>query len=105
MGPQSVGYRLTQDALVFGGRTITASDVAVAKGLTTMGQPKKITDQKLPSDLVNDAINKIHTMLEDVIDRVKVSEPVSHNISKMICNCLMFQPAVRNRVNSQIFSG
>ena len=75
VGPQSVGYRLTQDALVFGGNIITASDVAVAKRLTTIGNPENITSDKLPKDLVNDAIDKIHTMLEDVIDRVKVSEP------------------------------
>ena len=73
VGPQSVGYRLTQDALVFGGNIITTSDVAVATGLTTMGNPENITSEKLPNDLVNDVIDKIHTMLEDVIDRVKVT--------------------------------
>src|SRR6266852_4695104 len=30
VGPQSVGYRLTDEALVFGGRTLTATDAAVA---------------------------------------------------------------------------
>ena len=33
VGPQSVGYRLTQEALVFGGTTLTATDMAVAAGL------------------------------------------------------------------------
>ena len=29
VGPLSVGYRLTQDALVFGGEQLTATDIAV----------------------------------------------------------------------------
>src|SRR3954447_3025417 len=32
VGPQSVGYRLTEEALVFGGMTVTATDAAVAAG-------------------------------------------------------------------------
>lgn len=37
IGPQSVGYELTTQALVFGGRTLTATDVAVAAGLAIVG--------------------------------------------------------------------
>jgi N-methylhydantoinase A/oxoprolinase/acetone carboxylase beta subunit len=37
VGPQSVGYRLTEEALVFGGSTLTATDVAVALGLVQIG--------------------------------------------------------------------
>src|SRR5437764_10735594 len=37
VGPQSVGYRLTEAALVFGGRTITATDCAVAAGSAEIG--------------------------------------------------------------------
>ena len=37
VGPTSVGYRLTQDALVFGGSTLTATDIAVASGLADIG--------------------------------------------------------------------
>ena len=33
VGPQSVGYELTSRALVFGGDTLTATDIAVAAGL------------------------------------------------------------------------
>src|SRR5256714_7032866 len=32
VGPRSVGYRLTEEALVFGGTTLTATDAAVAAG-------------------------------------------------------------------------
>src|SRR5436190_1987371 len=37
VGPHSVGYRLTEAALVFGGRTITATDCAVAAGIADIG--------------------------------------------------------------------
>ena len=37
VGPHSVGYRLTEAALVFGGRTITATDCAVAAGIAEIG--------------------------------------------------------------------
>jgi len=33
VGPASVGYRLTREALVFGGGTLTATDAAVAAGI------------------------------------------------------------------------
>ena len=32
MGPESVGYRLTDEAMVFGGETLTTTDIAVAHG-------------------------------------------------------------------------
>src|SRR5207248_2751652 len=37
VGPVSVGYQLTERALVFGGRDLTVSDVAVAAGLCDIG--------------------------------------------------------------------
>ena len=37
IGPDSVGYRITEEALVFGGETLTLSDVAVADGRAEMG--------------------------------------------------------------------
>ena len=35
VGPDSVGYRLDQDALAFGGQTITGTDIALAAGLAS----------------------------------------------------------------------
>ena len=40
VGPKSVGYRLTREALVFGGKTLTATDVAVAAGLAEIGDTR-----------------------------------------------------------------
>ncbi len=35
IGPESVAYRLEQEALAFGGQTITGTDVAIAAGLAS----------------------------------------------------------------------
>ena len=35
LGPDSVAYRLEQDALAFGGQTMTGTDIALAGGLAT----------------------------------------------------------------------
>ena len=72
VGPQSVGYRLEKEGLVFGGSTLTASDIAVATGLTDMGQADRLKNCDLSSDLIKAATDKIHQMVEDSIDCVKV---------------------------------
>src|SRR5579864_7651828 len=41
VGPESVGYRLTEAALVFGGRMLTATDAAVAAGIVQIGDAAK----------------------------------------------------------------
>lgn len=40
VGPDSVGYRLPEQALVFGGSTLTATDIAVAAGRAEIGDPR-----------------------------------------------------------------
>jgi N-methylhydantoinase A/oxoprolinase/acetone carboxylase beta subunit len=42
IGPDSVGYELTRRALVFGGDTLTATDLAVAGGLAELGDPNRL---------------------------------------------------------------
>ena len=37
IGPESIGYRLTEEALVFGGQTLTTADLAVADGRAGVG--------------------------------------------------------------------
>jgi N-methylhydantoinase A/oxoprolinase/acetone carboxylase beta subunit len=44
VGPQSVGYDLIRRARVFGGDTLTASDIAVATGRAVMGDATRLTD-------------------------------------------------------------
>ena len=71
IGPESVGYRLTREALVFGGSTLTASDLAVADGRVGLGDSDKVAD--LDPLLVSQAMNEIRSRVEDAIDRVKLS--------------------------------
>jgi N-methylhydantoinase A/oxoprolinase/acetone carboxylase beta subunit len=71
IGPQSVGYRLTEDALVFGGGTLTATDVGVAAGRTEVGDASKVSH--LPPTLVSDALERVRHMLEEGVDRMKTS--------------------------------
>src|SRR5207247_630326 len=42
VGPDSVGYNLEEDGLVFGGKTLTATDIAVAVGRANLGDAKKV---------------------------------------------------------------
>ncbi|TZE81461.1 hypothetical protein [Calorimonas adulescens] len=58
-----------ESGLVFGGSTLTASDVAVAGGLAAMGNPEKV--KGLDKDLVERALSKIKEMVEDNIDKNK----------------------------------
>ena len=71
IGPTSVGHRLAQQAQFFGGTTLTASDLAVAGGLTKMGDPEAVRD--LDPNLVTQGLARIKAMLEDVMDRIKLS--------------------------------
>ncbi|MFC1662334.1 hydantoinase/oxoprolinase N-terminal domain-containing protein [Gemmatimonadota bacterium] len=42
IGPHSVGFRLTEESLVFGGDALTATDVAVAAGRATIGEVDRV---------------------------------------------------------------
>lgn len=71
VGPDSVGYRITEEALVFGGETITATDIAVRLGHATVGDPKKA--EQIPLDFAEKAYQKIAEMTEVAIDKMKTS--------------------------------
>jgi N-methylhydantoinase A/oxoprolinase/acetone carboxylase beta subunit len=71
VGPDSVGYRLTEKALVFGGDTLTATDVAVAAGLADLGDRERVAS--LEPDLVRTAAAEIRAMVERGVDRIKTS--------------------------------
>ncbi|MBW2000004.1 MAG: hydantoinase/oxoprolinase family protein, partial [Deltaproteobacteria bacterium] len=71
VGPESVGYRITEDALVFGGSTLTATDVAVASGQFSLGDPALVSDVDMA--LCEQANARIKLMVEEVIDRIKTS--------------------------------
>jgi N-methylhydantoinase A/oxoprolinase/acetone carboxylase beta subunit len=44
VGPQSVGYELTTKGLVFGGDTLTTTDICVAGGHVTIGDGSKVAN-------------------------------------------------------------
>jgi N-methylhydantoinase A/oxoprolinase/acetone carboxylase beta subunit len=70
IGPRSVGYRLTEEALVFGGSTLTCTDLAVAGGLLRLGDASRVAG--LPRELVARAIQAIHDRIAEAIDRMKI---------------------------------
>ncbi len=75
VGPRSVGYRLAQEAIAFGGATLTASDVAVAGGRASMGDPARVAG--LDRAAVSRALGRIDAMADEAIDHVRTSaEPV-----------------------------
>lgn len=71
VGPRSVGYQIGREAVVFGGSTLTATDIAVASGLAAIGDPDRIAD--LDPGLVSSGVAMIQEMIETTIDRVKTS--------------------------------
>lgn len=75
VGPRSVGFRLTQEALVFGGSTVTASDIAVAASAAAFGDPSRVA--RLDRADVSRALDKIQEIVNVAVDRMKTSaEPV-----------------------------
>lgn len=71
VGPQSVGYRLEQEALVFGGPTLTATDVAVAAGRLTLGDPGRVA--LLDRALVDRTLTTVQRTVEEALDRMKTT--------------------------------
>ena len=72
VGPDSVGYRVTKDALCFGGDVLTATDIVVAKGLVEgVGDPALVAH--LDPALVDAANVEITRIIEDAVDAMKTS--------------------------------
>jgi N-methylhydantoinase A/oxoprolinase/acetone carboxylase beta subunit len=72
IGPKSVGYQLTEKALIFGGDTLTATDVAVATNPNLdIGDRQRV--QHISSNLVSNIEEKIHCLCETALDRMKTS--------------------------------
>jgi N-methylhydantoinase A/oxoprolinase/acetone carboxylase beta subunit len=70
IGPRSVGYRLPQEALVFGGATPTLTDGAVAAGRAQLGDPGRAARHRA---MLDSALAQADVMLADAIDRMKTS--------------------------------
>ena len=75
LGPESVGYRILEEALVFGGSTPTLTDAGVAAQRFVLGDASRLAQH---GPLLAAAIARSDAMLADAIDRVKTSrEPVT----------------------------
>lgn len=66
LGPDSVGYRLTEQARVFGGDVTTLTDVAVAAGRAAIGDPARAGRERPAVLAAADAL------VADAIDRMKL---------------------------------
>ncbi|MCE2310985.1 hydantoinase/oxoprolinase family protein, partial [Streptococcus thermophilus] len=71
VGPDSVGYKITDEALTFGGNIITATDIAVRLGLSEIGDPQ-LTKQ-IPLKFAQAALETIGDMIAVAIDKMKTS--------------------------------
>lgn len=71
IGPDSVGYRITEEALVFGGNQLTATDIAVRLGLADIGNRSLVED--VPIEFAKRAYEEIRRMTEEAIDKMKTS--------------------------------
>ena len=71
VGPQSVGYRIHSESQIFGGKTLTATDAAVVAGMSELGDAKKVSG--LDAGNAAAVIGKIRSMVEEVIDKMKIT--------------------------------
>mgnify|MGYP001043607463 FL=1 len=75
VGPTSVGYRIVTEALIFGGSTLTTSDVVVASGRYELGDKSKVAH--LTPAFIASTQTRIMSMLEDCVERSRLSpEPL-----------------------------
>jgi N-methylhydantoinase A/oxoprolinase/acetone carboxylase beta subunit len=70
VGPESVGYRLIEEALVFGGDRMTLSDAAVAAGRLELGERGALAGRE---PVLRNALDAAEAMIADAVDRVKTS--------------------------------
>lgn len=69
IGPQSVGHRLTEEGYVFGGQTLTTTDIIVASGHQQIGDVSAVAG--LPKSVVETARQTMLTILDRGIEMMK----------------------------------
>ena len=72
IGPESVGYRITEDAIIFGGDTLTLSDVVTK--LDMAFEDRKSNVENLDKEYCNEVYKKVILNLEDAVDQMKTSQ-------------------------------
>lgn len=71
VGPQSVGYELTTKAKVFGGDTLTTTDIIVAAGKADVGDASLVAG--LDREMLTAVEARITEMINVAVDRMKTS--------------------------------
>lgn len=71
VGPRSVGYELTSRARVFGGDTLTATDIVVAAGHEAIGDARHVAG--LDATFVAAVEERIEQIVNAAVDRMKTS--------------------------------
>lgn len=71
VGPRSVGYEITERALIFGGDEMTASDVMVATGKVDIGDRSRVSH--LAADFAQTVEDHMLDMVTNAVDRMKTS--------------------------------
>jgi N-methylhydantoinase A/oxoprolinase/acetone carboxylase beta subunit len=71
VGPQSVGYEITTKALVFGGDTLTTTDVIVAAGQAEVGDAARVAH--IDQATITAVEDRIEEMVNIAVDRMKTS--------------------------------
>jgi len=74
VGPLSLGYKLIEDGIAWGGNIITATDIALAKGVMQINDPKckpELARQKIPQWLIEKAYDIMVRKLEEGLDKMK----------------------------------
>ena len=75
IGPESVAFELKEKALIFGGDTLTTTDIAAATGLIGSEHPNVL--KGLDPELCQRCLGLIKYNIEELIDRMKLNpEPV-----------------------------
>lgn len=71
VGPDSVGYRITDEALVFGGSQLTTTDIAVRLGHVAIGNPELVAH--IDQEFAEKSYQKVADMVGEAIDKMKTS--------------------------------
>ncbi len=71
IGPESVGFQLRERARIFGGDTLTATDIAVAAGLLDLGDQQQLAD--IDPTLIANTQATIRRRIADLIDTLKTT--------------------------------
>jgi N-methylhydantoinase A/oxoprolinase/acetone carboxylase beta subunit len=75
VGPESVGYQITEKSLIFGGDTLTTSDIAVRLGMMDLGDSNLVSH--IDEGFAKRAMTEWMRLISEGVDRMKISaEPV-----------------------------